>query len=216
MSDFTASDFAALSDVSRERLSDIAHWYEQLQRWNGRINLVSPKALDDFWRRHALDSWQITAYLPNKPVKVLDFGSGAGFPGLAIAIYLKHHPTFAAGSHVTLVESAGKKANFLKTMVRELQLPVSVWADRAEKLPTADYDVITARAFAPMPKLLSYAHRFWAKDSLGMFLKGQTVQQELTEAAKSWTYQLRTLPSLSDDSGHIVLMQDLAARGFGS
>ncbi|WP_371396595.1 16S rRNA (guanine(527)-N(7))-methyltransferase RsmG [Fretibacter rubidus] len=208
---YTAQDFANELDVSRETYEAFAAWEALLVKWNRTINLVSPSALSGFWLRHALDSWQVAALLPSAEdapnVSCLDLGSGAGFPGLAVAIACKAR----GAGQVTLVESAGKKANFLRTVIRELDLPATVWADRAEKLTPKPYDIITARAFARMPRLLTYAQPFWGKGTKAVLLKGQNMQAELTEAQKCWSFEHDNRQSRSDPQGAVVVITGLKA-----
>lgn len=183
-------------------------WKALLERWNERINLVSKAAMEDFWTRHALDSWQLWPLVPESTETILDLGSGAGFPGIALAIGCK----IREQGEVTLVESAGKKANFLRTVIRELDLPAQVWADRAEKLPSKPYDIISARAFAPLPRLFTYAQPFWGKGTEALLLKGANANTELTQAQESWSYHVETLQSQSDPDGVILRISDLKAR----
>lgn len=183
-------------------------WKELLERWNERINLVSRAAMADFWGRHALDSWQLWPLVPETTETLLDLGSGAGFPGIAMAIGCKR----AGRGQVTLVESAGKKANFLRTVIRELDLPATVWADRAENLPPQSFDIITARAFAPLPRLLTYAQPFWGEGTQALLLKGQNAHEELTAASESWTYHVEELKSQTDPDGLILKIRDLKSR----
>ena len=151
---YSIDDFARESNVSRETLEDYQLWHTLLLKWNRKINLVSPVALEEFWRRHALDSWQITPHIPSKAQNSLDLGSGAGFPAIAMAIDAKYRNT----DHQNLmVESAGKKASFLRAVIRELNLPAKVTSERAENLSAQPYDVISARAFAPLDRLFNYA-----------------------------------------------------------
>lgn len=205
---FTAQDFANLADVSRETFADFQAYEALLAKWNRKINLVSPAAAKDFWGRHALDSWQLAAMLPKSFETLLDLGSGAGFPGIAMAIACKQ----TGQGRVTMVESAGKKAAFLRTVIRELSLPATVWADRAEDMPPQPYDIITARAFAPLPRLLTYAHPFWGEDTTALLLKGQGAQEELTQAQISWIYNVTSTTSRSDPTGVILQINDLAPR----
>lgn len=210
---YTAADFAAEPDVSRETFEDFQHWEELLRKWNRKINLVSSAALDDFWLRHALDSWQICRHLPEKnAAKIIDFGSGGGFPGLAVAIALKSRSKAGRAGGVTLVESAGKKVNFLRTVIRELDLPARALSLRIEALPPEKYDVITARAFAPLPKLLSYAEPFWDEGTRALLLKGEKFEEELTEAAESWQFDVERLSSLTDSGGQLLLVSSLQSR----
>lgn len=202
---FTAQHFSELEDVSRETFSDFQAYEALLAKWNRKINLVSPTAAKDFWGRHALDSWQLAELLPKNATTLLDLGSGAGFPGVAMAIACKQR----GEGTVTLVESAGKKATFLRTVIRELGLPAKVWADRAEDMPPQPYDIITARAFAPLPRLLTYAHPFWGEGTTALLLKGQGVQEELTDAQNSWIYDVTHIASRSNSTGVILQINNL-------
>ena len=202
---YSYEDFAREAGVSRETLDDYRAWHALLLKWNRRINLVSPTALDDFWRRHALDSWQITPHIPKNAREFIDLGSGAGFPGLSIAIECKRR----GQGEVLMVEAAGKKTSFLRTVIRELGLPARATSERAEVLEPKAYDVISARAFAPFPRLMSYAQPFWGENSLGLFLKGESAPAELTEAEKSWRYEVETVPSLSDPTGSVLKVTGL-------
>ena len=205
---YNFEDFARDSDVSRETLVDYQAWHALLLKWNRKINLVSPTALGDFWRRHALDSWQIWPHIPETASKFIDLGSGAGFPGLAMAIGCK-----ARGQGgVTLVESVGKKTTFLRTVIREIDLPATATSERAEMIEPEAYDIITARAFAPLPRLFSYAQPLWGEGTIGLFLKGETAQEELTESAKEWTYNVEIIPSRSDVTGCLLKITELRRR----
>jgi 16S rRNA (guanine527-N7)-methyltransferase len=204
----TPQAFADLPDVSRETFDDFSAYEALLAKWNRKINLVSPKAARDFWGRHALDSWQLVRYLPDRADTLIDLGSGAGFPAIPLAIHFKQR----GQGHVTLVESAGKKANFLRAVIRELSLPASVWAGRAEDMPPRPFDVITARAFAPLPRLLTYAQPFWQNSSLALLLKGQGAGGELTQASERWIYDVESEPSLSDPTGVILKITGLAPK----
>lgn len=205
---YSPENFAAQTNVSRETLADYQRWHELLIKWNRKINLVSPTALDDYWRRHALDSWQITPHIPETAEKLIDLGSGAGFPAIACAIACKAR----ALGHVKMVESAGKKTSFLRTVIRELNLPAAATSERAEDILPKAYDVITARAFAPLPRLLAYAQPFWGEKTVGLFLKGENARDELTEALESWTYDVEILPSVSDSTGCILKITGLAPK----
>jgi len=205
---YSFEDFARDSNVSRETLADYQAWRALLLKWNRKINLVSPTALGDFWRRHALDSWQIWPAIPDTASNFIDLGSGAGFPGLAMAIGCKSR---GQGS-VTLVESAGKKTAFLKAVIRELNLPAIATSERAENIEPEAYDIITARAFAPLPRLFSYAQPFWGEGTIGLFLKGEAAQEELTQASKEWRYDVETIPSRSDVTGCLLKITELRRR----
>src|SRR5206468_1821796 len=141
-------------------------------------------ALAEFWLRHAYDSAQLLALAPKAKVWA-DLGAGAGFPGIVLAILLKG----AAGSHVHLVESMAKRCRFLSDVVEQLDLPATVHHARAEDL-TLKVHVVTARACAPLSRLLSYAQPYLRKNVVALFLKGQDVEVEVAEATRYWKFQV--------------------------
>ena len=202
---YNRTDFAREPGVTPAIVMDFETWFSILIRWNAKINLVSQSALADFWFRHALDSWQLMAHVPAKSETILDLGSGGGFPGLALAIACKHR----GYGHVTLVESVGKKANFLRSVIRELSLPATVKDERVENLAPLPYDIISARAFAPLPRLLDYAAPFWGPETKALLLKGQSVEAEIFEAHESWAFESALTESKSDPEGSVLLVTNL-------
>ena len=141
----------------------------------------------------------------------VDFGSGAGFPGIPIACALAETP----GAMVHLVESVGKKANFLREVVQKLGLPAKVHQERAEKFGESCAEtvhVVTARALAPLKVLCDQAFPLIAKGAVGLFPKGQDVAAELTEAAKYWRLEASTIPSVTSAEGKIVIVRHIAVR----
>ncbi len=203
-----AAQFQTQTDVSRETLARYQTWFDLLSRWNKKINLVAPTTLHDFWHRHALDSWQVVELLPPNIKTVLDMGAGAGFPGLAMAIGLADKP----GAHITLIEANGKKCNFLRTVIRELALPAKAVQERVENLPPAPYDIITARAFAPLPKLLAYSQQFWGKQTTALFPKGAHWQDEVKAAQDRYDFTLTATPSQTAENAKILTIKNLTGR----
>lgn len=196
----TAEEFAQRFDVSRETLSSLLAYVTLLKKWQPRINLVSSTTLPDIWHRHILDSAQLLPYLPvfsaRQRCQILDIGSGAGFPGLVLAI-------LGAGD-VQLVESDQRKAVFLETVIRELRLSASVSNQRIETLPACQPDVITARAVAALPKLMAIIRPQLHKGLTCLFLKGASVDEELTNFQTYSTMIPQLYPSLTNDNGVIV------------
>ena len=207
---FDAQTFAQKTHVSQETLAAFSHWHAQLAHWNTKINLVAPASLHYFWLRHALDSWQLFAHLPNSTSTLIDLGAGAGFPGIAMAIGFKHHGHMNA--KITLVEANGKKCVFLRTLIRELGLPAHVQQNRIEDLPAQKFDVITARAFAALPKLLSFSLPFLGANTVMIFPKGEHWQKEVKAARQSFTFDLKTTPSQTAKAAMILHITNLAAR----
>jgi 16S rRNA (guanine527-N7)-methyltransferase len=199
---FGPEAFAAAADVSRETLARLKAYADLLIDWNSRHNLVSRAGLDDLWRRHMWDSAQLVRYLPQKAATLADLGSGAGFPGLVLAVL---RPDIA----VTLFEARTKKCAFLNAAAARMGVKVSVVDARIEDVAPRPLDVVTARGCAPLPRLLGLAHRFTGSSTVCLFLKGQNVGAELTEAHKYWNMKASHFPSLSDPSGAILEVREL-------
>ena len=174
-----------------------------LADWNGRMNLVGPSAIAEFWGRHAYDSAQLINIEPDA-LTWADLGAGAGFPGIVLAILLKNRP----GARVHLVESMIKRCAFLTAVVEALNLPAEVHNCRAEDL-SLTVDIVTARACAPMTRLLEFAWPYVRKGATGLFLKGQDVEAELAEATRCWRFRAKLLPSRSGAAGRIVRVKAL-------
>ena len=205
----TAEGFATATGATKGQLDDLSAFLSQLTKWNATMNLVGPSTLPQFWNRHALDSAQLF-HVEQSALRWADVGAGAGFPGVVLAILLKDRP----GACVHLVESMAKRVRFLDQVCSTLQLPVMIHHARAEAVkPPPGLQVITARACAPLSRLLDYTHHFIQAGAKGVFLKGRDAESELTEARRRWTFEAETLPSRSDPHGRIVCIERLAPRG---
>jgi len=196
--------------VSREtiaRLDQVATLLIQRQK---RLNLIARSTVPVLWTRHIADSLQLLPLAPGARTWI-DLGSGAGFPGLALACALVEVP----GTRVELVESVQKKANFLGEVIQALALPAIVHARRIEDF-TAEtktrFDVVTARALAPMDRLLRYATPLLKRGAIGLFPKGQDVAAELTQASKSWNIEAELIQSITDPSGRIIRVQHVRQK----
>ena len=203
MADFGPEEFAAKTGVSHETLARLKAYAGLLADWNARHNLVAHNSLDRIWQRHLWDSAQLAPLIPASARTLADLGSGAGFPGLVLAALLEGQVT------VTLHEATRKKCAFLTAAAERMRLEVVIQNARIEDLPPRQYDVITARALAPLPKLLGYAHRMTGPNSVCLFLKGQNVGSELTDAHKYWSMMVSQSPSLTDPSGAILAVRKL-------
>ena len=202
-----AASFAAASGATSAQMADLERYRQRLTEWNAVMNLVGPATLPDFWNRHAWDSAQLLKLDPAAKTWA-DLGAGAGLPGVVLAILGKGRPGF----HVHLVESMAKRCRFLSEVVTELALPATVHNARAENLDLA-VDSVTARACAPLSRLLGYARPYLAKGATGWFLKGQDVASDLEEATNSWKFEAEIVPSLSDPRGQIVCVRRLRRAG---
>lgn len=193
------------SAVSRETLARLDIIADLLVHWQKTINLVAPATLPQLWTRHIADSLQLVSHVPQKPLIWADLGSGGGFPGLVVAAVLAERP----GSQVKLVESDTRKAAFLREAARRAGLPVSVHPQRIEQVAARlapGTDVVSARALAPLPKLLDLAAPFLEAGALGVFPKGKDAEGELTAARKGWTLDVELRESRSDPDGRVLLV----------
>lgn len=202
MSDALQS-FRAQTGATDANIADLQTFLAMLTEANEVMNLVGPDTLPDFWNRHAWDSAQLLA-LASDALTWADLGAGAGFPGVVLAILLKGRP----GAHVWLVDSLGKRCRFLQTIVDALDLPATVVNGRAED-QAIRADIVTARAVAPMEKLLAYAQPYFQRGAQGLFLKGEKAEAELRDAAKVWQFDSDLSVSRSDPRGRIVSVRSL-------
>jgi len=199
----TPQEFADTANVSRETLARLSVYANLLETWQDTVNLVGRRTLDDLWRRHMLDSAQLFRLLPSPRCRLVDLGSGAGFPGLVLAIM--------GVSDVELIEANARKCAFLKEAARLAETTVVIHNARIEATDLVEtVDVITARALAPLPKLLTYAARFAGPNTTCLFLKGRRLHEELTAASKTWKMGMTTIPSLSDAGGSVLCLRNLA------
>lgn len=208
-------DFARTFPVSRETIDKLLVYESLLRQWQKTINLVAPSTLDAVWSRHFADSAQLLALAPPGAQRWLDLGSGAGFPGLVLAIMLADRE----GARMTLVESDTRKAAFLAEVGRRTGAPVDIRPERIEKIATQSklgaVDVITARALAPLPRLLELAAPAFSAHTVGLFLKGRDAESEVTAAKERWEFDSVLQPSLSDAGGRIVVIRALQAKMEG-
>ena len=193
--------------ASSTRLAAVETYRTLLTAANERMNLVGASTLPDFWLRHFVDSAQLLWFSPGTRVWA-DLGAGAGLPGLILAILLKDVP----GAQVHLVESMAKCCDFLREVIGSLGLPATVHNARAETLDIA-VEVVTARACAPLDRLLGYAERFFSRGARGLFLKGSEVEAEIVAARKRWRFTVQTRASLSDPRGRVLSIEEVARVG---
>ena len=204
--EFGCDEFSQASGVSRETLTCLSSFVDFLREWNALHNLVSKASFADVWWRHVWDSAQLSAYIPLHANTLVDLGSGAGFPGLVLAALRRQQ----AGFRTVLYEATRKKCEFLREAGARMGVDIEVRCKRIEEAPPEIFDVVTSRACAPLNKLLGYASRFQGPRTVNLFLKGQAVGQELTEASKYWDMQLAQHSSCTDGLGRILEIRGLA------
>jgi 16S rRNA (guanine527-N7)-methyltransferase len=190
--------------VSRESGERLETYASLLLQWQARINLIGASTRDDIWTRHIADALQLLPLMPEGIRAIADLGSGAGIPGLILAI--------ARPLEAHLFESNLKKNAFLREAARQTSADVRIYNIRIEEArfvaETIKVEAVTARALAPLPKLLDYAAPFLENGAIGYFHKGRDVDAELTEATKSWKVQLEKHPSLTDSRGVILVVKE--------
>lgn len=204
----TPDEVASAFDVPRETLERLRLFAALLERWTRRINLVAPSTLPDLWRRHIADSLQLWPLRPEPCRSWLDLGAGGGLPGLVVAARAAESGTTA----VALVESDARKSAFLATAAREMGLAVAVHTARAEALPPRAADVVSARALAPLDRLIPLALRHGHRETVYLFPKGAQVRSELTAAAARWHSEVNEIASRTDPSATILRMSQIERR----
>lgn len=196
----TAGHFSGVSRETRERL---AIYVETLQRWNQKINLIGRATESDIWNRHIVDSAQLNTQMP-KARNWVDLGSGAGLPALIVAALRFEQST---DFKMTVIESDQRKCAFMAEVARKMGVPISIENKRIENVTTTGFDVISARALAPLTKLLSFAEPLRSENATCLFPKGVRVDQELTEAAKDWHMIYDQIPSVTDKASVILKIE---------
>jgi 16S rRNA (guanine527-N7)-methyltransferase len=190
-----------LADVSRETLERLETYADLLRKWQRKINLVSPNTLPDLWTRHFADSAQIMHMAPPNPKRWVDLGSGAGFPGLVCAILSAERQ---ADTEFVLIESDERKCAFLREVSRQTDMQVKIITTRIETAPPQDADIVSARALAPLMRLLPWAHRHLTQDGHGLFLKGAQYKAELEEVTGEWQMKVNAVPSTTSADAAIL------------
>ena len=196
-------------DVSRETAARLDRFVALLLNWQDKTNLIGPSTISSLWRRHIGDSLQLFPLAPARARVWADLGSGAGFPGLVVGCGLAD----LEGARVHLIDSNAKKAAFLREAARETAIPATIHATRIEDVelvPAAD--VITARALAPLDQLLRLAAPMLIKGAQGLFMKGQDIEKELTQATKHWNIDADIVPSRTSTTGRILRVRGLSRR----
>jgi len=201
-SGFGPTDFAVATGVSRETLRRLEVFVEMLAEWNARVNLVSEASLLHVWHRHILDCAQLFPLIPKTARVVLDLGSGAGFPGMVLALM--------GVQGLCLVESRGKKIQFLNAVAVATDTEVNVFNGRIEALRNISADVIIARALAPLDQLLGYGEGLCAPNAIQLYLKGQSFEDELTRAKQSWNMDVELYKSQTNSECSIIKIHNFS------
>lgn len=203
---FEEKDFFDKANVSRETMENIRIYASLLKKWQRKLNLVSETSLPDMWQRHFYDSFQLKKLFDlskSENLQILDIGSGAGFPGLLLSML--------GLGEFHMVESNGKKCTFMRQVIRETNCNAIVHNERAEKMKPFPVDYIVSRACASLDKLLDLGRNFIGRDTICLFLKGQTADREIAEARANWEFELEKFTSIAEESGAILKVSHIKA-----
>ncbi len=193
-------------NVSRETFDRLKTYQKLLNEWQERFNLVSRNTLEDSWNRHFLDSIQLFKFIPESAKTLYDLGSGAGFPGMVLAIVAAEKTPYL---NISLVESTSKKTLYLNEVKKQTGINVNIINDRIENLAPKKVDVITSRALTALDNLLVYAHRFCKASTVCVFPKGKKYAEEIKEARKHWSFDCQIENSEQSDEGKILIITNL-------
>ncbi len=194
-------------NVSRETFNQLQAYVDLVIQSQEVLNLIGPSTVDTIWERHVLDSAQLIRYLPNEPSGIVDIGSGAGFPGVVIALLTQHK--------VTCIESVQKKANFLMMVKDELGLTFDVVSDRIENLNPQNADVVTARAVAPLSQLILLARPHLKPDGYFLFPKGEKYNEELEKTRERWLFDCEEYASITNEKSKILRISKITSKRRG-
>ena len=203
------NEFVKSLNVSRETLNGFYEYETLLSKWNEKINLVSKNTLVDIWERHFLDSGQIIKHVEVSGKRWVDVGSGAGFPGLVVALLLRDRKI---DCDLVVVEKNPKKVFFLNEVIRKLNLSVEVVNDNIDNLEPLNADILTARAFSELNNLIEIAFRHRKKEGICLFLKGENYRIELDKTLNYWFFDYDIVDSLSSPSGKIIRVKKIFKR----
>ena len=203
------NEFVKSLNVSRETLNGFYEYETLLSKWNKKINLVSKNTLVDIWERHFLDSGQIIKHVEASGKRWVDVGSGAGFPGLVVALLLRDRKI---DCDLVLVEKNPKKGFFLNEVIRKLNLSVEVINDNIDTLEPLNADILTARAFSELNNLIEIAFRHRKREGICLFLKGENYRIELDKTLNYWFFDYDVVDSLSSSSGKIIRVKKIFKR----
>ncbi len=191
-------------NVSPETFHRFYLYHDLLVKWQEKINLIGNDSLPKIWERHFLDSLQLIPLIPKSVKPLIDFGTGAGFPGMVLAMY--------GIANVHLIESDHKKISFLKEVARITKTDVSIYPERIENIKIADVGIIVARALSDLERLLEYSSRYVSHETTCLFPKGKNYAMEIEAAKEKWQFDYKITKSITDKDGVMVIVSNLKRR----
>ncbi len=187
-------------NLNKRQINLIEKYLKKLKESNKTYNLVGPSTIANSWDRHINDSLQLSKFISKKNSSIIDLGTGAGLPGVILAIY--------GFTNVLLIDSKLKKINFIREFSVENNIEIKNICSRIEKIKNQKFDYIISRAFAPLSKLLDYSLIFTKKNTSLLFLKGRNVKKEINEAKKTFSFKYELYPSMSEGDGHVLRIKN--------
>tara|TARA_Y100001970_G_C14149597_1_gene811888 strand:+ start:887 stop:1498 length:612 start_codon:yes stop_codon:yes gene_type:complete len=187
--------------INAQQENNLNRYISSLKKHNEHTNLVGKSTLSDPWKSHLLDSIQLISYINDQKKSIVDMGTGAGIPGVVLAIM--------GYKNVSLVDSNGKKTKFLNLVRNSIGVNFDIYSERIENLNNIKFDVITSRALANLNQLIVYSQKFLKKNSVLIFLKGKTVNDEVRDAKKNWIFELKKHQSMSDKRGSVIILKNI-------
>ena len=195
------SDIVSEFVLNKTQVDKIDYYLSSIIEHNKHTNLVGKSTIENIWDRHVLDCLQLTKYIINKKLKILDLGTGAGLPGVLFSI--------VGYQRVLMVDSVKKKTDFVRKITKELSLTAKIQNKRIEKPPRSQHDIIVSRALAPLVKLLTYARMYSNKNTTSLFLKGRNAISEIDIASKVYFFEFEKIKSLSSDEGCVLKINNI-------
>ena len=190
--------------LNKTQVDKIDFYLSSIIKHNKHTNLVGKSTIENIWDRHVLDCLQLTKYIINKKLKILDLGTGAGLPGILFSI--------VGYQRVLMVDSVKKKTDFVRKIIKELSLTAKIQNKRIEKSPTSQHNIIVSRALAPLVKLLTYARMYSNKNTTSLFLKGRNANSEIDIASKVYFFEFEKIRSLSSDDGCVLKINNIRKK----
>jgi len=198
------TEIVSCFNLNKTQVEKIEFFIISIINYNQHTNLVGKSTIENFWDRHVLDCLQLTKYINNKKLKILDLGTGAGLPGVLLSI--------VGYQNLLMVDSIKKKTDFVKKIIKELSLSAKIQNKRIEKAPISQHDIIVSRALAPLTKLLTYARMYSNKNTTSLFLKGRNVNNEINKTMKEFFFDFEKIESISSGDGCILQIKNIKAK----
>ena len=195
------SDIVSEFVLNKTQVDKIDYYLSSIIEHNKHTNLVGKSTIENIWDRHVLDCLQLTKYIINKKLKILDLGTGAGLPGVLFSI--------VGYQKVLMMDSVKKKTDFVRKIIKELSLTAKIQNKRIEKPPMSQHNIVVSRALAPLVKLLTYARMYSNKNTTSLFLKGRNANSEIDIASKVYFFEFEKIKSLSSDDGCVLKINNI-------